>query len=106
VPDRSALLTAKLRALVGAPGAEPAAFPGGAALVEGSSAWLLLDADPLTALGPALVWADRRGATDVTLVVDRDAGVVARRAALFSAPPQVLAVGFGRGVDAEPGGGV
>ena len=33
--DRSTLLAAKLRALVDAPGAEPAAFPGGAALVGG-----------------------------------------------------------------------
>jgi hypothetical protein len=91
--DRSALLAAKLRALVGAPDAGRAVFPGGAALVDGSSAWLLLDVDPVTALGPALVWADRRGATDVTLVVDADRGpgVISRRAALFSSPPTVLA---------------
>ena len=90
--DRSALLAAKLRALVDAPGAEPDVFPGGAALVAGSSAWLLLDVDPVTALGPALVWAARREASDVTLLVDADAGVIARRAALFSSPPTVLAV--------------
>ena len=100
--DRSALLAAKLRALVGAPGAEPAAFPGGAALVAGSSAWLLLDVDPVTALGPAMVWAARRDADDVTLVVDADAGVVARRAALFSSPPTVLAVEGTSVVPAEP----
>ena len=100
--DRSALLAAKLRALVGAPGAEPAAFPGGAALVEGSSAWLLLDVTPLTALGPALVWADRRNATEVTLVMDTDADLVARRAALFSSPPTVLAVHGTSLVPAEP----
>ncbi|MET0903169.1 MAG: hypothetical protein ABWZ52_08010 [Acidimicrobiales bacterium] len=90
--DRSSLLAAKLRALVGAPDAEPAVFPGGAALVAGPSAWLLLDVDPLISLGPALVWASRRDATDVTLLIDRDAGVIARRAALFSSPPTVLAV--------------
>jgi hypothetical protein len=92
VADRSALLAAKLRALVDAPAAEPAVFPGGAALVDDSSAWLLLDVDPLTALGPAMVWADRQGATEVTLIVDSDAEVIARRAALFRDPPSVLAV--------------
>jgi hypothetical protein len=92
VADRSSLLAAKLRVLVGAPDAEPAVFPGGAALVDGARAWLLIDVDPLTALGPALVWASRRDASDVTLVVDRDADVIARRAALFSSPPTVLAV--------------
>ncbi|MFL6204787.1 MAG: hypothetical protein ACJ739_05505 [Acidimicrobiales bacterium] len=92
--DRPALLTAKLRALVDAPRAEPAVFPGGAALVDGSSVWLLLDVDPVTALGPALVWGARRRADDVTLLVDggTEAGVIARRAALFSSPPTVLAV--------------
>jgi hypothetical protein len=94
VPDLAALLTAKLRALVEAPGADAAGFPGGAALLAGSSAWLLLDVDPITALGPALVWAARRDADEVTLVVDRpdDAAVIARRAALFAPAPAVLAV--------------
>ena len=91
--DRSALLAAKLRALVAAPGAAPAAFPGGAALVDGQTAWLLLDADPVTAFGPALVWAARRHATDVTLVVDDPAAdVIARRARLFAPSPTVLGV--------------
>jgi hypothetical protein len=101
VADRSALLAAKLRALIGAPEAEPAVFPGGAALVAGSAASLLLG-DPITAFGPALVWADRRGATDVTLVVDTEADVIARRAQLFSSPPTVLAVVGTSTVVAEP----
>lgn len=93
---RSALLSAKLSALVRAqrgeaPG-ESADFPGGAALVEGGTGWLLLDTDPLAALGPALVWADRRGLTDVNLLAEADAGVVARRAGLFSHAPTVWAV--------------
>ena len=101
--DRSALLTAKLRALVGAPGAEPAVFPGGAALVDGSRAWLLLDADPVTAFGPALVWAQRHHVADVTLVVDDPtAAVIARRAALFSSPPTVLRVEGTGMVPVEP----
>jgi hypothetical protein len=102
VADRAALLAAKLRALVDAPGAQPAVFPGGAALVAGPRAWLLLDATPLRALGPALVWADRRGATDVTLVVDTEAALVARRASLFASPPTVLAVEGTTVVPAEP----
>ena len=102
--SRSSLLAAKLRALVGAPGAEPADFPGGAALVDGSSAWLLLDIDPITAFGPALVWAERRGATDVTLVVDEPgaAGVLARRAQHFADPPTVLVVDGTTVAVAEP----
>jgi hypothetical protein len=103
VADRSVLLAAKLRALAGAPGAQPAAFPGGAALVDGSAAWLLLDADPLRAFGPALVWAERRGATEVTLLVDDDAaGVVARRARQFRDPPTVLRIEGTSTVPAEP----
>jgi hypothetical protein len=92
--DHAALVAGKLRALVRdrAPSADPADFPGGAALVDGSSAWLLLDADPLASLGPSLVWADRRGVTALHLIVDGDAGVVARRASLFRDPPEVLEV--------------
>jgi hypothetical protein len=104
VPDRSALLTAKLRALVVAPGAEPASFPGGAALVDGSSAWLLLDAKPIAAFGPALVWAERRGAAEVTLLVDDAdaAGVLARRARQFRETPAVLVVTGTATAPAEP----
>jgi hypothetical protein len=102
VADRSALLAAKLRALTDAPGADAADFPGGAALVDGAAAWLLLDVDPLTALGPALVWAERRGATNLTLLIDGDASVVARRAALFRDAPVVLAIAGTTTRPAEP----
>ena len=103
--DRSGLLAAKLRALVAAPeGAARADFPGGAALVDGPRAWLLLDVDPVRAFGPALVWADRRGASEVTLIVDDPvgAGVVARRARWFTRPPAVLTVSGRDAVPAEP----
>ena len=87
------LLSAKLRSLVaaqlGASEREPADFPGGAALVSGPTGWLLLDSTPLAALGPALVWADRRKIADLHLLVEADAGLVARRARLFSRPPAV-----------------
>ncbi|MDP1821364.1 MAG: hypothetical protein Q8K58_15915 [Acidimicrobiales bacterium] len=90
------LLDAKLVALarphVGDIKPERHSFPGGAALTAGSSAWLLLESDPVISLGPALVWADRRGAADVHLLTERAAGVLARRAALFSPAPTVWEV--------------
>lgn len=96
-PGRLAgLLSAKLGGLVraqwGDVDGERADFPGGAALVQGSTGWLLLEATPLTALGPALVWADRRGLVDVHLLVADDAAVIARRAGLFRHPPTVWSV--------------
>jgi len=94
VVERGALLAAKLRGLVGdrVAGPVPADFAGGAALVSGDEAWVLLDRDPLGALGAAMVWADRRGATSLALVAEADAPLVARRAALFSRPPRVWTV--------------
>jgi hypothetical protein len=92
---RGALLGGKLRGLTRGRAADDAVaedFAGGAALIAGSSAWLLLDADPLTSLGPALVWADRRGIDDVHLIVERDEGAVARRAQLFDPAPTVWTV--------------
>jgi hypothetical protein len=94
VTDRGPLLAAKLRALVAARAThpEPADFPGGAALVDGSTGWLLLDAQPLASLGPALVWAERRGLRALHLLVEADVPVVARRAALFADAPVVWEV--------------
>jgi hypothetical protein len=101
VTDRGPLLAAKLRALVGArtTSPEPADYPGGAALVDGSTGWVLLDTDPLASLGPALVWADRRGLRELHLLADDQADVIARRAALFADPPTVWAVD---GTDLRP----
>lgn len=95
--DRTAALRrAKVTALVaGAFGAgerEPRDFPGGAALVDGERAWVLLDERPLAAFGPALVWADRQGASEVHLLAADRADVLARRASLFAARPTVWAV--------------
>ena len=95
---RPDLLLAKLRAVAAphlAPGvaAEVADFPGGAALVVGDQAWVLLEPQPVAALGGALVWADRRGVHELHLVVGvADAGVVARRAACFAPAPRVWAL--------------
>ena len=93
---RGPLLAAKLAVLarphLGGEAPEALDFPGGAALVAGPAAWLLLDSSPVGSLGPALVWADRRGATEVHLVTETGAGVLARRAGLFAPSPTVWTV--------------
>lgn len=94
--SRSSLLGAKLRSLViqrwGATPRDDVAFPGGAALVSGDEAWLLIDADSRKAFGPAMVWAARRGAATVHLLVDDGAEVLARRATCFVDPPTIWRV--------------
>jgi len=96
VVDRSSLVRAKLASLTsrafGPSERAPRDFPGGAAMVEGDTAWVLVDEQPLKGFGPALVWADRQGATDIHLVVDVEADVLARRAACFEPAPSVWAV--------------
>jgi hypothetical protein len=93
---RGRLLAAKLRALVagrwGAADRVDVEFPGGAGLVAGDAAWVLLDRRPTTSFGPALVWAARQGATVVDLLLDEDPGVLARRAACFAPAPGVWAI--------------
>ncbi len=81
-----------MRAQWGEVTGEPADFPGGAALVDGSTGWLLLDTKPVAALGPALVWADRRELAELDLLVEADASVIARRALLFTSPPAVWVI--------------
>jgi hypothetical protein len=48
------------------------AFPGGATLDEGGTgrAWVLIDDGETSSLGPALVWASRRGIPDLHVLVD------------------------------------
>lgn len=66
------------------------AFPGGAALLGDDGLWVLADAEPARALGPALAVAHRVQATGpVHLVAEADAGLLARRASLFADPPVV-----------------
>jgi hypothetical protein len=69
-------------------------FGGGAALLRDGEAWILADDRPARALGPALAWARQQGADRVALLVDdgEAAGILARRAAYFSDPPQVFLV--------------
>lgn len=94
---RAALLAAKLGALVrdrwgDDPDRRPQAFPGGAALQHGPRGWVLLDEDPELRLGRALAWAHQRGVTDLHVLADQGAGVLARRADAFASPPTVWAV--------------
>ncbi|HTN81945.1 MAG TPA: hypothetical protein VMK16_19910 [Acidimicrobiales bacterium] len=87
--QREALYATKLSALVAAP-AEPVRG-GAAAVAADGTAWFLAEEGGARALGPALAWADRRGASAVSLIVPLgEAGVVARRAALFRDPPSVF----------------
>jgi len=97
VVDRSAVRKAKIRALAtaafGAAEREERDLPGGAALLEGDRAIILLDESPLAAFGPALVWAERQGAARLDLLVDDDvAAVLARRAGCFAPAPVVWRV--------------
>ncbi len=105
---RAALLGAKLGALVrdhwGEAERTPGVFGGGAALVEGDTAWVLADDQPHRVLGGGLAWTRGRDVADLHLLVDDDvaAGIVARRAGAFRSAPTVWRV-EGRSVHpAEP----
>ena len=91
---RSALNGAKLAAIVErrwGPGDRARhALGAGAALTEGSRAWVLGDDAGERALGAALVWADRHHVGELhVLAEDPAAGVLARQAALFAPAPTV-----------------
>ncbi|HEU5149264.1 MAG TPA: hypothetical protein VFU19_02135 [Iamia sp.] len=94
-PDQlAALNAAKLKALTrGRVGddAAPGALPGGAGMVDGTTAWVLLGPDADRSLGAALAWARRREADDLHVVVDDPdaAGLLARRAALLAPAPTI-----------------
>ena len=81
----------KLRALVadhrGSPVdaiAEP--HPAGAALLVDDEAWVLADRAPARALGGALAWAVRRGATALHVIAEDATGLLARRAEQLDLP--------------------
>lgn len=71
---------------------EEGEFAGGAALLHGSDAWVLVAENPERGLGGALAWAVRHDARALHLVADSGTGVLARRAAGFSLPIQVWQV--------------
>lgn len=85
---RSRLLAVKLRALVRdhlggeQPGESPQVFAPGAALLTDSRTWLFIDGDATRGLGHALAWGLRHE-KPISLLVERDSGLLARRAHLF-----------------------
>lgn len=91
---RSKLLGTKLAALVsGHLGHDVAApttgFPNGAAIIDGRTAWVLVDGEASRSLGGALSWAVRQSATSLNLVADSDAGLLARRSERLTIPTTV-----------------
>lgn len=114
-PDqRSRLLGTKIRVLVDGQwpvdldaSPEPrevVAFGGGAAVVAGRRAWVLLDGRD-HGLGAVLAWARARRIDELDILADSDAadpGVLARRAAHFQQAPQVWRVDDTRLARAEP----
>lgn len=62
---------------------------------EPGAAWVLIDDGVVGRFGAALAWAQRQSATSLDVIVDGSPsapGIVARRAACFSAPPTVWSV--------------
>lgn len=89
---RSRLLSLKLRALVrehlgleSDPQGTPEVFSLGAAFLTDDAVWVLIDGDASRALGPALAWANKHQ-RDIHVLVEKDSGVIARRAELFTLP--------------------
>jgi hypothetical protein len=87
---RSKLFGIKLRALVrehrGTDMPEALEFAPGAALVDGTVAWVYLDRQPDEQLGAALAFALRSGADSVNVLAEQGTGTLARRAAEFEFP--------------------
>jgi len=103
---RRRLLAAKAVGVARSQGAKPVGEPqpmlgGAATLVEGGGAWVLVQRDPERALGAALAWSLRQGASATTCVVDvgpdgrsqlAAAALVAAKAAGMASPSTVLAL--------------
>lgn len=92
---RSRLLSLKLRALVrdhtgGDDSGDAAMFALGAALVRNDAVWMLVDGESERSLGATLAWASTHaGSRAVRMLVERDSGVLARRAAQFDADVEI-----------------
>lgn len=87
---RSRLLSLKLRTLVRDhlglsedPVGTPEVFGLGAAFITDDATWVLVDGDASRALGAVIAWASRFE-KPIHLLVERDSGVLVRRAALFN----------------------
>ena len=87
---RSRLLSLKLRALVrdhlglaSDPEGTAEVFGLGAAFITADATWVLIDGESSRALGPVLAWASRFE-NPIHLLVERDSGIIARRAQFFA----------------------
>lgn len=92
---RSRLLALKLRALIRVhlgldedPIGEAQVFAPGAAFITPDSVWILIDGEAARSLGGVLAWATKFS-LPIQLVVEKDSGILARRAALFDIPISV-----------------
>ncbi len=103
-PDRSgvvvSLMEAKAVGVARSQGAVPVGEPqpllgGAATMAEGGGAWVLVQREPERALGAALAWSLRHGATSITCVIDTGpdgrpqlgaAALVAAKAAALAGP--------------------
>ena len=88
---RSRLLTIKLRSLVlehlslaSDPDGTNESFALGAGFLTADATWVLIDGDASRALGPVLAWSTQFE-RHVNLLVENNAGLLARRASLFDA---------------------
>jgi hypothetical protein len=90
---RGRLLAVKLATLVrendGGAEVEPAPFALGAAALDGTTGWVLLDERQLRGLGPALAWAVRAGVSHLHVLAEEGTGTLARRAVAFRMPIEV-----------------
>lgn len=109
---RSALLSVKLRALVrdhlglvDDPTGSVEPFALGAAFRADDALWILVDGDASRSLGPVLAWAgtgNQPMTLPINLLVERDSGVLVRRARLIDAPVTVWHVEDRRLLPAVP----
>ena len=58
-------------------------------MIDGTNGWVLAEDDSARSLGPALVWARRKGLAALHVLTEAEAGLLARRARLFRDPPTI-----------------
>jgi len=90
---RSRLLGLKLTALIrdngGGDGSATVPFALGAAAIDGTTGWVLLDERAQSGLGPSLAWALRAGVDRLHLLAEEGTGTLARRAQAFRFPIEI-----------------
>jgi hypothetical protein len=73
----------------------PVEFAFGSAALAGLSGWIFVSEQHERALGPALLWARKHKLQSVNVLSEKSAGVLARRAELFTFPISIWAVNGG-----------